>query len=196
MKKFFFFFVAVFSIYFSSCKTTSVMIPGEKNIRLHQLYSEYYSIGDEYVKLENYSKAIEYYEFAMKDKTLRDAAYYKIGQCYAKNKQYDKALSVFKSILKKDPDNISLKSSVAYLTAMTGNKEDAAGIYKDLVVANPDNSETLINYISILIVLKDYETAKINLDYLEKKYPSTTQLASLKDSLEKLKDSQSSEKTK
>ena len=58
------------------------------------------NIGDEYVKLENYSKAIEYYEFAMKDKTLRDAAYYKIGQCYAKNKQYDKAIEVLTEALK------------------------------------------------------------------------------------------------
>ena len=140
------------------------------------------------------SKAIEFYEFAMKDRALHDAAYYKIGQCYAKNKQYDKAYSVFNTILRKDPENKSLKNTLAYLTAMNGNVEEAAELYKQILASDPDNVETLVNYVSVLIILKDYETAKINLSYLEKKYPSTAQIAPLKENLEKIKDSQTSDK--
>lgn len=172
------------------------MVPGEKNVRLQQMYSEYYSIADEYVKLENYTKAIEYYEFAMKDKSIRDAAYYKIGQCYAKNKQYDKAYDVFSDLCKKDPGNKSLKSSLAYLTAMNGDVKRAAEIYRELVSDSPENADILVNYVSVLIALNDYETAKINLEYLEKKYPSTTQISSLKDNLEKINDSKPQEGSK
>lgn len=194
MKYRFLLFFVVFLTSLSSCKTTSVMVPGEKKVRVQQMYSEYYSIAEEYFKLENYSKAIEFYEFAMKDRALHDAAYYKIGQCYAKNKQYDKAYSVFNTILRKDPENKSLKNTLAYLTAMNGNVEEAAELYKQILASDPDNVETLVNYVSVLIILKDYETAKINLSYLEKKYPSTAQIAPLKENLEKIKDSQTSDK--
>lgn len=194
MKFRFVLFFVVFALIFSSCKTSSVMVPGEKNLRVQQMYSEYYSIAEEYVKLENYSKAIEFYEVAMKDKSLYDAAYYKIGQCYAKNKQYDKAYTVFDTILRKDPENKSLKNTLAYLTAMNGNVEQAAELYKQILASDPDNAEALVNYVSVLIILKDYETAKINLSYLEKKYPSTAQIAPLKDNLEKIKDSQTADK--
>lgn len=190
MKKIFWLSLFFSAILLSSCKTSSVLVPGEKQISLKQMYSEYYAIAEEYVKLENYTKAIEYYEFSMKDKSLRTAAYYKIGQCYAKNKQYDKAYEVFSNIAKKDPDNTSIKSSLAYLTAMKGDVKEAARLYSQLVVSNPESAETLVNYISVLITLKDYETASLNLEHLEKKYPSTTQIASLKENLEKLKESQ------
>ena len=129
MKYRFLLFFVVFLMSLSSCKTTSVMVPGEKKVRVQQMYSAYYSIAEEYFRLENYSKAIEFYEFAMKDRALHDAAYYKIGQCYAKNKQYDKAYSVFNTILRKDPENKSLKNTLAYLTAMNGNVEEAAELY-------------------------------------------------------------------
>lgn len=172
-----------------SCKTNKVFIPGEKQEAIQNIYSEYYNIAEEYFKLNNYSKAIEFYQKSMGSEKLHDAAYYKTGRCYALSKDYDKAEVVFNNILKKDPDNVSIKSSLAYLTAMRGDAKKAAELYGQLVQVNPDNADLLINYISVLIVLKDYESAKLNFDYLQKKYPSATQLESLKDNLEKLSDS-------
>ncbi len=182
-------FVLISSVLFFSCKTNTVFVPGEKNELVKKVFSEYYTLAEEYVKLENYTKAIENYKFAMKDKSLHDASYYKIGQCYAWNKQYKEAAEVFSNILKKDKNNVSLKSTVAYLTAMQGDVKGACTQYKNLVLENPDNPDLLVNYVSVLIVAKDYETAKINLEFLEKKFPSTTQLKSLKENLDKLSDS-------
>lgn len=179
----------VFCILFFSCKTNSVFVPGEKNEIIKNIYSEYYSLAEEYVRLENYRKAIDNFEFAMKDKSLHDAAYYKIGQCYAWNKQYKEAEEVFSNILKKDKNNLTIKSALAYLQAMNGNVKESASMYKELVSENTDNPDLLVNYISVLIAAKDYETAKLNLEFLEKKYPSTTQIKLLKDSLDKLKES-------
>ena len=119
----------------------------------------------------------------MDDKSLHDASYYKLGRCYAFNKQYDKASEVFTDLLKKDKSNVSLNSSLAYVTAMSGDTKRACLLYKNLVQENPDNSDLLVNYISVLITCKDYETAKLNLDFLEKKFPDVKQIASLKEKL-------------
>ncbi|MBR5933103.1 MAG: tetratricopeptide repeat protein [Treponema sp.] len=167
-----------------SCKSNTIFVPGEEQVKTVNLYSEYYNLAEEYVKLENYSKAIDLYKMAMNDKSIHNVAYYKLGKCYALKKDYDEAEKIFRNILKYDPDNVAIKSSLAYLTAMKGDSKKAGNIYKNLVIENPDNAELLINYISVLIIQKDYETAKINLEYLEKKFPNTEQLPKLKESLE------------
>lgn len=195
MKKNFLFFVSIL-FFLISCKTNTIFVPGEKNVVIKNIYLEYYNLAEEYVKLENYTKAIGLYEFAMKDKSLHDACYYKIGQCYSYTKQYDEAIKVFKNILKKDEKNVSIKSSLAYLTAMKGDLQNASIQYASLVSDNPDNSDLLVNYISVLIALKDYETAKINLEYLENKFPLATQLKSLKENLQILEDSMNAEPNK
>lgn len=66
---------------------------------------------------------------------------------------------------------------------MSGDTKRACLLYKNLVQENPDNSDLLVNYISVLITCKDYETAKLNLDFLEKKFPDVKQIASLKEKL-------------
>ena len=168
-----------------SCKSNTVFVPGEEQVKTVNLYSEYYNLAEEYVKLENYSKAIELYKLAMNDKNLHNAAYYKIGRCLAIQKKYSEAEEVFNNILKKDPDNVAVKSSVAYLAAMKGNTKKACLLYKNLVTENPDNAELLVNYISVLTAHQDFESAKINLEYLEKKFPDNPNIPKLKESLEK-----------
>lgn len=187
MKKILSAFCVIFiSAFFSGCQST-LTVPGEKAVQKKNVYSEYYIIAEEYIKLNNYSKAIEYYKLAMGDKSLKDAAYYKMGRTYSLNGEHDKALDVFNKLLKKDPDNINLKSSVAYLTAMKGESKKAAVLYKNLVLENPDNSDILVNYISILIQIKDFETASINLEFLKTKFPDVKQIKSLTDELDKQK---------
>ncbi|WP_407436189.1 tetratricopeptide repeat protein [Treponema sp.] len=178
------FLVLLSAIILFSCKTNTIFVPGEEQVKTQNLYSEYYNLAEEYYKLENYSRAIELYKISMNDKNLHNAAYYKIGRCYALQKNYAAAEEVFANILKKDPENVSVKSSVAYLAAMKGNTKKACQLYKDLVTENPDNAELLVNYISVLISSKDMESAKINLEFLEKKFPDNANIAKLKESLE------------
>ena len=177
------FFVLASVFLFFSCSLNQVFVPGEKQAKIKNIYAEYFNLAQEYEKLKNYGKAIDFYKMAMDDKSLHDASYYKLGRCYAFNKQYDKASEVFTDLLKKDKSNVSLNSSLAYVTAMSGDTKRACLLYKNLVQENPDNSDLLVNYISVLITCKDYETAKLNLDFLEKKFPDVKQIASLKEKL-------------
>ncbi|MGN0740773.1 MAG: tetratricopeptide repeat protein [Treponema sp.] len=182
------FFVLAAAFLFFSCASNQVFVPGEKQAKIENIYAEYFNLAQEYEKLKNYGKAIDFYKMAMGDKSLHDAAYYKLGRCYAFNKQYDKAAEVFEKLLKKDNSNVALQSSLAYVTAMSGDTKRACLLYKNLVQENPDNSDLLVNYISVLIAHKDYETAKLNLDFLEKKFPDVTQIASLKENLESVSE--------
>ena len=50
-----------------SCKSTvHLPIPGESAIKQNNIYSEYMSIGDAYLDLEKFDKAITYYHGAKK----------------------------------------------------------------------------------------------------------------------------------
>ena len=64
-----------------SCKSTvHLPVPGEVSIKKNNIYSEYMSIGDAYLDLKKYDKAIQYYQKAMESKSLYWTAYYKLGR--------------------------------------------------------------------------------------------------------------------
>lgn len=191
MKKVVFFCLIIGSLFFTSCMTNAIYVPGEKTVKISNINQEYYNLAEEYFKLEKYEKAIEFYKLAGRDKSLRNVAYYKTGRCYALNKQYDKAEPIFRNMQKKDPENQSIKATLAYITAMNGNKKKASLLYKDLVLENPDNSDFLVNYISVLILAEDFETAKVNFEYLQEKFPDCEKISSLKESLNSLEEKES-----
>ena len=72
------------SFLFSSCASNdlSVPVPGQGAVKTRNIYVEYYMLGDAYFKLEDYKKAGEYYELAMRKKDQYWAAYYKLAKCY------------------------------------------------------------------------------------------------------------------
>lgn len=170
----------IFCISFFSCSSNKFFIPGEKEAQIENISIEYFNIAEEYLNQKNYTKAIQYYKLVMKSDSLFNASYYKLGRCYALNKDYKNALSVYENILKNDPGNSTIKSSIAYLYAVNNNPKKALDIYSALLVENPNNEEVLVNYISILISQKDFETAKVNLNFLEEKFPSNKNIALFK----------------
>ena len=65
-------------------------VPGESQVKINNIYTEYYNIADSYMELEKYDKAIEFYSIALKNKTLFWSAYYKMGRAYALAKNFNK----------------------------------------------------------------------------------------------------------
>jgi len=83
-KNSFVFFILPAFFFFSSCHTAiHVPVPGESQVKINNIYTEYYNIADSYMELEKYDKAIEFYSIALKNKTLFWSAYYKMGRAYA-----------------------------------------------------------------------------------------------------------------
>ena len=112
------------AVSFSSCASTelSVPVPGQGAVKTRNIYAEYYTLGDSYYKLEDYKKAAEYYELAMKKKDQYWAAYYKLAKCYVFTSEWNKALPMYRKILERDTENASLKARLGDVSS----NEDAS----------------------------------------------------------------------
>ena len=170
-----------------SCKSTvHLPIPGEATIKQNNIYSEYMSIGDAYLDLEKFDKAITYYQKAMVNKNLYWTAYYKSGRSYALSKKWKEAKKVYFDLLKRDPENISVRMSLAYITAMEGDLDSAEEIYKSLWNNNSDNSEILVNYINVLIANNNVSEAKNLIKTLKEKFQENKNIESFEKKIEEL----------
>ncbi len=176
-------FAVVFLLALSSCKTTKFYMPGEKKYVLSGIYSEYYNIGEEYLKLKNYSKAAEFYIKAASDKEIANAAYFKAGRCYALGKNWTKALGVYSEIYRYDKGNSSVKESLAYIYAMSGDYKNSEVLYRELLDANPDVPEILMNYAVVLLTMEKYDEARAQVAILKEKFPDQQKIKTLEDKI-------------
>ena len=179
---------------FTSCETTeiSVPVPGQGEVKTRNIYAEYYTLGESYYKLEDYKKASEYYELAMRKKEQYWAAYYKLAKCYVFTSEWDKAQPMYKKILERDPDNSSIKASLAYIYSMKGDFKHSVGIYEELLQAQPNNQQYLENYLAVLAAdNKKFEkknAAKFMAAYetLQTEYPENANLKTFEDKYKEL----------
>ena len=178
-------------ILLTSCASNnlSVPVPGQGAVKTRNIYVEYYMLGDSYFKLEDYKKAAEYYELAMRKKDQYWAAYYKLAKCCVFTSDWATALTMYKKILERDPENASLKAGIAYIYSMQGDFKNSISIYEELLVSQPVNQEYLENYLAVMAAdekkfeksyadkfMQTYETLKAeypdnkNLTIFENKY--------------------------
>lgn len=188
------FLAAGFALSLSSCVSNnlSVPVPGQGAVKTRNIYAEYFILGDSYYKLEDYKKAAEYYELAMKKKDQYWAAYYKLAKCYVYTSEWNKALPMYKQILERDPENASLKASLAYIYSMQGDFKNSIIIYEELLEAQPKNQEYLENYLAVLAAdTKKFEKKHaINFtsayDTLKTEYPENKNLKTFEDKYKEL----------
>lgn len=182
------------AVSFSSCASTelSVPVPGQGAVKTRNIYAEYYTLGDSYYKLEDYKKAAEYYELAMKKKDQYWAAYYKLAKCYVFTSEWNKALPMYKKILERDPENASLKASLAYIYSMQGDFKNSVIIYEELLEAQPKNQEYLENYLAVMAAdtkkfeKKHAEKFTATYDTLKTEYPENKNLKTFEDKYKEL----------
>ena len=195
--KYKFLFCAVFLLFFSCASTNiSVPVPGQGAIKTRNIYAEYYMLGDSYFKLEDYRKAAEYYELAMKKKEQYWAAYYKLAKCYVFVSDWNNALPMYKTILKRDPENASLKASIAYIYSMQGNYKKAIPVYQELLEEQPKNKEYLENYLAVLLSTEKKFKKRYSALYdeafetLKTEYPEDEKLTKMEEKYKLLMDIQ------
>ena len=190
-KTFFAVIIITAGLIFTSCASNnlSVPVPGQGAVKTRNIYVEYYILGDSYFKLEDYKKAAEYYELAMRKKDQYWAAYYKLAKCYVFSSDWANALPMYKKILERDPENASIKAGIAYIYSMQGDFKNSILVYEELLEAQPTNQEYLENYLAVMAAdekkfeksysdkfMTTYETLKTeypenkNLNTFEKKY--------------------------
>ena len=106
--------VIFFSLFIISCKSAGLpLILGSEKQTIDKIHVEYMNIGDTYLSLQQYDKAIEYYNKAMKNKELYWNCYYKIGKVYALKNQWEEASVYFKKLLEREFFAIITKPAVS-----------------------------------------------------------------------------------
>lgn len=182
------------SLLFYSCASNdlSVPVPGQGSVKTRNIYVEYYMLGDAYFKLEDYKKAAEYYELAMRKKDQYWAAYYKLAKCYVFSSDWTNALPMYKRILERDPENASIKAGIAYIYSMQGDFKHSISIYEELLEAQPKNQEYLENYLAVMAAdekkfEKNYaEKFTKAYDILKTEYPENKNLKTFEDKYKEL----------
>ena len=182
-------------LFFVSCNSTnlSVPVPGQGDVKVKNIYAEYYNLGESYFKLENYSSAAEYYELAMRKKEQYWAAYYKLAKCYVYTSDWNNALPMYKKILERDNDNASIKASIAYIYSMQGNYKQAKKAYEELITEQPTDQQFLENYLAVLLsnekrFKKDAELFTQSFEVLKTEYPDNKNIKTFEEKYKKLMD--------
>ena len=182
------------TVLLTSCASTnlSVPVPGQGAIKTRNIYAEYYTLGESYFKLEDYKKAAEYYELAMRKKEQYWAAYYKLAKCYVFTSDWNNALPMYKKILERDPENASLKASLAYIYSMKGEFSNSIQIYEELLLQQPHNQDYLENYLAVMAAddkkfeKKHAEKFTQAYETLKEEYPENKNLKTFEDKYKEL----------
>lgn len=190
MKKITFVSALVCAIFFSfnSCSSNGLLVPGETDIILKNLATEYYNLAEGYMEVKKYDKAAEYYLLSMRNEELYMTSYYKLARSYALAKNWEKAEECYKALLEKDPVNNQIKASLAYISAMSGNTDEAIIQYKKLIEDNPYDENLLESYVALLINVGRGEDAEKTFFVLKEKFPDNKQLTSFAQQLSDIVD--------
>lgn len=182
-------FFAVIAVTACACAASGgLLVPGQNDIILRNLATEYYNVAEAYVDVKNYAKAAEYYKLAMRDEGLYLTAYYKLARSYALAKDWDNALPIYEDLLSRDSENGELAASVAYITAMRGDTDAALVMYQSLLEKYPSEQRFLENYISLLVDSGRGELAEAQVFVLKEKFPDSTLLSSFASRIAELVD--------
>lgn len=164
------------------------MVPGETELILKNIATEYYGIAEAYMDVKKYDKAAEYYVLAMRNPELKLTASYKLARSYALAKNWEKATECYNELLALDPDNAMLKTSLAYITAMSGDVDKGIMQYRDLITENPYDQNLLESFVALLISVGRGEDAEESFFILKEKFPDNKNLSNFAQQLSDIVD--------
>jgi len=98
----------------------------------------YFSQGEKYRLQENYNKAIEMYNQAIKLKPDYDLAYNNLGCAYYEKERYDDAITAYKKALEIEPNSKITHSNLGCAYYNKGMYEEALEEFKKELKNNPD----------------------------------------------------------
>lgn len=140
----------------------------EKSFSDNVKASEYYSKGLDASKKENYEKAVEYFEKAVKEDPEFAFAWDNLGLNYRKLNNYDKAIEAYQKSLEIYPDGLMPLQNIAVVYQYKKEYSKAIKAYEKLEKIDKNNPEVFYGIGNIYATcLNKYEKG---LDYMCKAY--------------------------
>jgi len=151
-----------------------------KSFSTNEKAVEFYTKGFDEMKKEKFSKAIEYFEKAVKEDSEFAFAWDNLGLCYRKIDNYDKALESYKKSLEIDPKGTMPLQNIAIVYQYKQEYQNAINAYEKLAEIDKNNPEIYYGIGNIYAAkLLDYKKGlenmcKAYLMYIEQKSPFRT----------------------
>lgn len=126
--------------------------------------TDLYSKGIDESKKENYDKAIDYFQKALKIDAQFAFAWDNMGLCYRKLGNYDKAIEAYKKSLELDPRDLLPLQNIAVAYQYKKEYQLAIDAYNKLAEIDKNNPETFYGIGQIYAAyLQDYEKGLSNI---------------------------------
>lgn len=157
-------------------KNTQEIAPTELSEKDQRLTEQYFTEGEKYFILEDYTKSMAFFQKALEMDPENAAIHYKIAEIFAKNTEFDNALIHALKARESDPEN---KYYYLLLADIYTNKSDfdkATEVYEDLISKIPGNEEYLFQIAALYIYQQKYDEALECYDRIEEKFGINEQI--------------------
>jgi tetratricopeptide (TPR) repeat protein len=139
-----------------------------KSFSLNPKATEYYSKGLDAAKKENYKKAVDYFEKAVKEDPEFAFAWDNLGVNYRRLGDFDKAIECYEKSLQIDPNGLMPLQNIPIAYQYKKEYAKAIAAYQRLAEIDKNNPEVFYGIGNVYVTnLKEYEKG---LDYLCKAY--------------------------
>lgn len=162
-------------------------------LSMADVYSGYYSIANEYVKLENIEKALEYYEKALPGYEDSNEIKYKLAYYSTLTKNYINAEKYFLELLSMDSQNSTIKSSLAYIYCKQEKYDQAITLYSEILEQNAFDEISFKNYILLTEFIGQKEEAESLVQKYIEKFPKDETIYTLLQKEEETENTDESE---
>ena len=139
--------------------------------RDRQVASDYYDLGNAYVDLGQYDKAIAEFQAALTLDPAFVKADYNLALAYVHAKRTDDAIAILKRLQAADPQNTQLMSAMGWALHLAGKDEEALAQYQAVIALSPADLNALYNSGIILWKLKRLHDAMDQFTALLSKAP-------------------------
>lgn len=142
--------------------------------------------GDLYLRIQNFPKAIEYFEAANKLKPDNYETIVKLGNSYFDSKQFETAQVWYEKALKIKPDDVGVRTDLGVTFVQRSNPDMARAIqeFQTSLKTDPKHEPTLFNLGFAYVKTGDLERAKNIAKQLEEANPQSQLNARLKEILQ------------
>ncbi|NRT13676.1 tetratricopeptide (TPR) repeat protein [Flavobacterium sp. 28A] len=157
----------------------------ENSVSNNKKAREYYSLGQKESEKENFKKAVDYFEKAVKEDPKFAFAWDNLGINYRYLNEFDKAIEAYKKSIEIDPNGLMPLQNIAVAYLHKKDYDNVIKSYEKLAKVDSNNPEVYYGLGNVYATnLKDYEKGLNNMCkaynlYVEHKSPYRTDAETL-----------------